>query len=168
MEFFSGQPFYYSVLGVDRDASDEQIRRAYRKLAMQWHPDKWCRRNPSFIGEAKHKFQQIQEAYSVLSDSRKKMMYDAGLYDHDDDVDDVEGFGDFLEEMVSLMNDARKEERNYSSEEIQGLFWEMARDFEISERNNPPQQHVPEWFCNPFTLYESASTIHGGGEARFR
>ncbi|KAL8531828.1 hypothetical protein ACS0TY_008433 [Phlomoides rotata] len=55
---------YYSVLGVNTDASDNEIRRAYRKLAMQWHPDKWTR-TPSLLGEAKQKFQQIQEAYSV-------------------------------------------------------------------------------------------------------
>lgn len=56
---------YYNVLGVSSDSNVDEIRRAYRKLAMQWHPDK-CTRSPSLLGEAKRKFQQIQEAYSGM------------------------------------------------------------------------------------------------------
>ncbi|XVF43641.1 hypothetical protein PTKIN_Ptkin02bG0056700 [Pterospermum kingtungense] len=97
---------YYNVLGVKVDASTEDIKRAYRKLAMQWHPDRWTRA-PSVLGEAKRKFQQIQEAYSVLSDQRKRTLYDAGLYDPEDEED--EGFSDFVAEMISLMAQTRKE-----------------------------------------------------------
>ncbi|XP_057772948.1 diphthamide biosynthesis protein 4-like [Salvia miltiorrhiza] len=126
-----GVPLYYSLLGVTSDASDHEIRRAYRKLAMQWHPDKWTR-TPSLLGEAKHRFQQIQEAYSVLSDRSKRMLYDAGLYSCEDE-DEVEGFDDFLGEMVSLMKDVREEENNYSMSEVQSMFWEMAQDFQMAE-----------------------------------
>lgn len=56
---------YYNVLGVSSDSNMEEIRRAYRKLAMQWHPDKWTK-TPSLLGQAKRKFQQIQEAYSGM------------------------------------------------------------------------------------------------------
>ncbi|KAI3453116.1 hypothetical protein Pfo_009779 [Paulownia fortunei] len=158
MECSRGSPLYYSVLGVSSDASDEEIRRAYRKLAMQWHPDKWTR-TPSFLGEAKQKFQQIQEAYSVLSDRGKRVLYDAGLFDRDEEDDEVEGFADFVQEMVSLMNDARKEEKNYSIEELQSMFWEMAQGFEPPEWNNSAQQHTYEsqWFCGPFSVYESGT-----------
>lgn len=83
-----GLESYYSILGVNSECSGEEIRRAYRKLAMQWHPDRWTR-SPCLLGEAKRKFQQIQEAYSVLSDQRKRTMYDAGLYDPDDEQDEV-------------------------------------------------------------------------------
>lgn len=86
-----GLESYYSILGVNSECSGEEIRRAYRKLAMQWHPDRWTR-NPCLLGEAKRRFQQIQEAYSVLSDQRKRTMYDAGLYDPDDDQDEVRTF----------------------------------------------------------------------------
>ncbi|XP_041013104.1 dnaJ homolog subfamily B member 6-like isoform X2 [Juglans microcarpa x Juglans regia] len=99
---------YYGVLGVGMNSSAEELRRAYRKLAMQWHPDRWLK-TPSLLGQAKRKFQQIQEAYSVLSDQRKRTLYDAGLYDPDDEQD--EGFSDFLQEMVSLMKQTRKEGR---------------------------------------------------------
>ncbi|KAK6122359.1 hypothetical protein DH2020_043869 [Rehmannia glutinosa] len=168
MECSGGSPLYYRVLGVRTDASDEEIRRAYRKLAMQWHPDKWTR-NPSLLGEANQKFQQIQEAYSVLSDRRKRVMYDAGLYDRDDEDDEVEGFADFLQEMVSLMNDARKEEKNYSIEELQSMFWEMAQDFQTPAWDNSVQQYTTyesQWFCGPFSLHESGTAGTNSWEAQ--
>ncbi len=62
---------YYRILGVDRNASAEEIRRAYRKLAMQYHPD----RNPG-NKEAEEKFKEINEAYQVLSDPQKRAHYD--------------------------------------------------------------------------------------------
>ncbi|KAH6820588.1 Chaperone DnaJ-domain superfamily protein [Perilla frutescens var. hirtella] len=160
MECGGGSPFYYSVLGVGTDASDEEIRRAYRKLAMQWHPDKWAK-TPSLLGEAKHKFQQIQEAYSVLSDRSKRMMYDGGLYNPVDDDDDVEGFADFLDEMVSLMNDAREEEKSYSFGELESMFWEMAQDFEIPDWDwDNSYQQYPQWFCGQSSLRcESAGNV---------
>lgn len=52
---------YYKVLQVDRSASDDDLKKAYRKLAMKWHPDK----NPSNKKEAEAKFKQIAEAYDV-------------------------------------------------------------------------------------------------------
>ncbi|XP_051144799.1 uncharacterized protein LOC127260858 [Andrographis paniculata] len=144
-----GLTSYYRVLGVDTDACDEEIRRAYRRLAMQWHPDKWIR-TPSLLGEAKQRFQQIQEAYSVLSDRRKRTLYDAGLYElyNDDEEDEVEGFSDFLQEMVTLMNDAKREENNCSIEDLQRMFWDMARGFDLPQWNQPIQQPAfePQWF----------------------
>ncbi|KAK7368208.1 hypothetical protein VNO80_10232 [Phaseolus coccineus] len=127
MEYCKEGSSYYNVLGVSSDSNVEEIKRAYRKLAMQWHPDRWTN-TPSLLGEAKHKFQQIQEAYSVLSDSKKRTMYDAGLYDPQEEGD--EGFSDFLEEMLYLMAQARKEKKHYDLEELQGMLMEMAKGFE--------------------------------------
>lgn len=62
---------YYKVLGVDRKASADEIRSAYRKLAMKYHPDK----NPG-DKKAEEKFKEINEAYQVLSDDQKRAHYD--------------------------------------------------------------------------------------------
>lgn len=62
---------YYKTLGVSKKASDEEIKRAFRKLAMKYHPD----RNPG-NKEAEEKFKQINEAYEVLSDKQKRARYD--------------------------------------------------------------------------------------------
>jgi curved DNA-binding protein len=62
---------YYSSLGVGKNASDEEIKRAYRKLAMKYHPD----RNPN-KKEAEERFKEINEAYAVLSDKEKRKQYD--------------------------------------------------------------------------------------------
>ncbi|GMN40308.1 hypothetical protein TIFTF001_009533 [Ficus carica] len=63
---------YYKILQVDRNAKDDDLKKAYRKLAMKWHPDK----NPSNKKEAEAKFKQISEAYDVLSDPQKRAVYD--------------------------------------------------------------------------------------------
>jgi len=100
---------FYAVLGVPREASDDDIKQAYRRLAMQWHPD---RNNGS--KEAEEKFKTIIEAYDVLRDAKKRAAYDrygeAGLrggsqanYEHVDLSDalnifmrDFGGFGDLF------------------------------------------------------------------------
>ncbi|MFO7772498.1 MAG: DnaJ domain-containing protein [Dehalococcoidia bacterium] len=63
---------YYGILGVSRNASDTQIKKAYRKLAMQYHPD----RNPGKEKWSNEKFKEINEAYAVLGDPQKRKQYD--------------------------------------------------------------------------------------------
>ncbi|XP_010549569.1 PREDICTED: dnaJ homolog subfamily B member 6-like isoform X2 [Tarenaya hassleriana] len=94
----------------------------FRNSVKKWHPDR-CARNPAAAagGEAKRRFQQIQEAYSVLSDRSKRSMYDAGLYDPNDDDD--ENFSDFMQEMISMMNNVKDEGDSF--EDLQRMFAEM-------------------------------------------
>jgi molecular chaperone DnaJ len=63
---------YYEVLTVEREASSDEIKSAYRKAALKWHPD----RNPENKEQAEEKFRESTEAYSVLSDSQKRAAYD--------------------------------------------------------------------------------------------
>jgi len=63
---------YYQILGVPRNASQEQIKKAYRKLAMQYHPD----RNPGKEPWANDKFKEMNEAFGVLGDPQKRRQYD--------------------------------------------------------------------------------------------
>jgi molecular chaperone DnaJ len=107
----NGKRDYYEVLGVSRSASEQEIKSAYRKLALQYHPD----RNPG-NQEAEEKFKEAAEAYSILSDAQKRASYDrfghAGVSgaagggfggfdpsvfsDFSDILGDIFGFGDFF------------------------------------------------------------------------
>lgn len=66
---------YYSILGVTQNCSEDEIRKQYRKLAMQYHPD----RNPD-SPEAEEKFKEIAEAYGVLTDPEKRQQYDTYMH----------------------------------------------------------------------------------------
>ena len=68
---------YYDTLQLPKNSSDVEIKKAYRKLAMKWHPDK----NPDNAEEAARKFQEIGEAYDVLSDMEKRAIYDQFGYE---------------------------------------------------------------------------------------
>ncbi len=88
---------YYEVLGVGKDASEDEIKKAYRKLARQYHPDVNKEAN------AEEKFKEVKEAYDVLSDAQKKASYDR--YGHQDpnqgfggfDTSGMGGFGDIFD-----------------------------------------------------------------------
>jgi len=94
---------YYEVLGVSRAADDEELKRAYRKLALKYHPDK----NPESRLEAEERFKEISEAYQILCDPQRRAQYDrlghaafqqGGGFDFAAGFDDILGdlFGDFF------------------------------------------------------------------------
>lgn len=125
---------YYELLGVSHDASDQELKSAYRKLAMQYHPD----RNPGDHA-AEEKFKSIGEAYQVLSDANKRAMYDqyghagiggagAGGFDGNPfagagDINDI--FGDLFGEMFSTGS-----RRGPRQQRGRDLRYDLALEFE--------------------------------------
>jgi len=98
---------YYEVLGVSRDASNEEIKKAFRKLAFQYHPD----RNRD--GDAADKFKEINEAYEVLSDSNKRASYDRfghsgaeGIFGRGFEGFDFGDYGDIFEGFFNFFSGA--------------------------------------------------------------
>src|SRR5438067_13289164 len=69
----AARPDYYKILGVGKNASDEEVKKAYRKLARRYHPD----RNPG-DKQAEERFKEISQAHDVLSDAEKRKAYDRG------------------------------------------------------------------------------------------
>ncbi|XP_076926330.1 uncharacterized protein LOC143589456 [Bidens hawaiensis] len=117
---------FYQVLGLNKECTEAELKTAYKKLALKWHPDR-CP-DSRYLEEAKKKFQDIQEAYSVLSDVNKRFMYDVGAYDSDDDDD---GMADFMSEMAVLMSQNKPNRNGESFEELKDLFEELFEESEI-------------------------------------
>ncbi len=85
---------YYKILGVQRSASDAEIKKAYRKMALKCHPDRFASKSESEKTAAEAQFKDVNEAYGVLSDATKKSRYDAGV-DIEDLDNDHAGHGGF-------------------------------------------------------------------------
>ena len=68
---------YYSILGVSNNATEDEIKKAFRKLSVKWHPDKWVNATDDEKKTAEDKFKSIAEAYNTLSDPQKRQAYDS-------------------------------------------------------------------------------------------
>lgn len=177
---------YYEVLGIDKKASSTDIKKAYRKLAMKWHPDR--NKTP----EAEKKFKEISEAYAVLSDENKRAQYDqyghAGFeqrYSQEDifrnanfnDFEDLfKGFGGSpFEDMFSSMFGMNRGRRRgeYGSDlqtETEITLEEAAKGvkkkIEIEHSSKCPRCHGSRG--EPDTEIKTCSKCHGRGQVQIQ
>src|SRR3954451_2171505 len=97
---------YYQVLGVNRDAAEEDIKKAFRKLAMKHHPD---RNTDGDHKESEEKFKEAKEAYEVLCDQKKRAAYDqfghAGVDHSAGGAGGAAGFGGFADAFGDIFGD---------------------------------------------------------------
>ncbi|KAF8798012.1 DnaJ-domain-containing protein [Phlegmacium glaucopus] len=128
-QFFPGEEDVdlYNVLSLERDATLDAVKKAYRRLALIYHPDKHATSTDQIREDASTKFQQIGFAYAVLSDSKRKARYDStGKTDEGLDLEPGEGgwdayFEDLFDRVTRGKLDEMKKEYQGSTEEIEDL-----------------------------------------------
>ena len=172
---------YYEVLGLGRDATAADIKAAYRRLAVQYHPD----RNPDSPG-AEEKFKEASEAYAVLSDSEKRARYDRfghqGLGGEGFTGFDPDAFGDFADILGDLfglgdMFGTRRRGRGQRSHRGHDLQYTLKLSLEEAARGVEKSIRVPRLEAcercsgsgsEPGTTPETCATCQGVGQVAFR
>jgi molecular chaperone DnaJ len=155
---------YYDVLGVSRDASDQELKSAYRKQAMKYHPD----RNPGNHA-AEEKFKEASEAYQVLSDADKRAAYDryghagvgatggfgGGPFAGGVDLGDI--FGDLFGEMFNMGGSSQRASRQQRGDDLR---FDLTIDFEDAIFGAETEVRIHR--------KETCATCHGSGSASGR
>jgi len=175
---------YYEILGVAKNASDEDIKKAYRKLAMKHHPD----RNQGEASKlAEERFKEAKEAYEMLSDAQKRAAYDQ--YGHAG-VDPnrggggagAEGYGGFAEAFGDIFGDMFGQQRGRAGGGRQvyrggDLSYAMEVTLEEAARGKDAQIRIPSWdsceVCKgagakPGTQVKTCGTCAGSGSVQMR
>lgn len=143
---------YYEVLGVDKQASQEDIKKAYRKLARQYHPD------VNKAADAETKFKEAKEAYDVLSDDQKKAQYDRfGHVDPNQGMGggagaDFGGFGDIFDMFFGGQGQRRNPNAPQRGNDLQ---YTMTIEFKEAVFGKKTDIHIPRT--------ETCDTCHGNG-----
>ncbi len=177
---------FYEVLGVPKNASDEEIKKSYRKLAMKHHPD---RNQGDASAAAEAKFKEAKEAYEMLSDQQKRAAYDQ--YGHAG-VDPnmrgpgspgAEGFGGFAEAFGDIFGDIFGQQRGAQQRGGRQVFrgndlsYAMEVSLEEAAHGKDAQIRIPTWdncgTCHgsgakPGTKAITCTTCHGHGQVQMR
>jgi molecular chaperone DnaJ len=170
---------YYDSLGVNRDASDEDIKKAYRKLAMKYHPD----RNPD-SKEAEEKFKEIKEAYEILSEPEKRRAYDAyghaGVNPQMGGGPGQEGFGGFAEAFGDIFGEIFGGQRRGGGNQVYrgaDLRYNMEITLEQAARGTEAKIRIPTLEecgtcrgsgAKPGTKPKTCETCQGQGQVRLQ
>ena len=174
---------FYEVLGVPKNASDEEIKKAYRKLAMKHHPD---RNQGDSAKNAEEKFKEAKEAYEMLSDPQKKAAYDqyghAGVDPNMRGGPGAEGFGGFSEAFGDIFGDIFGGQRGGGRGGRQvyrgnDLSYAMEISLEEAAQGKEAQIRIPSWdncdTCSgtgakPGTSVKTCPSCQGSGTVQMR
>ena len=172
---------FYEVLGVPKNASDDEIKKAYRKLAMKWHPD----RNQG-DASAESKFKEVKEAYEMLSDAEKRGAYDQ--YGHAGVDPNMRGgaggpggFGDAFGDIFGdIFGGGRRGGGGGGGRQVfrcNDLSYAMDITLEEAAAGKESQIRIPSWdSCTPCdgtgakpgTQAKTCTTCHGAGQVQMR
>ncbi|QMV72757.1 molecular chaperone DnaJ [Comamonas piscis] len=173
---------YYEVLGLSKSATEVEIKTAYRKMAMKYHPD---RNQGDTAKEAEEKFKECKEAYEMLSDSQKRGAYDqyghAGVDPNMRSGMGGEGFGGFAESFGDIFGEmfggARRGGGGPQVYRGSDLSYAMDISLEEAAAGKNAQIKIPSWdecdTCHgngakPGTQVKTCSTCHGSGQVQMR
>jgi molecular chaperone DnaJ len=174
---------YYETLGVPKNASEEEIKKAYRKLAMKHHPD---RNHGDTSKDAEAKFKEVKEAYEMLSDGQKRAAYDqyghAGVDPNMRGGPGADGFGGFAEAFGDIFGDVFGGARGRTSGGRQvfrgsDLSYAMEVTLEEAAEGKEAQIRIPSWDdcgtckgsgAKPGTKPITCTTCHGAGAVQMR
>ena len=175
---------YYETLGVPKNASEEEIKKAYRKMAMKHHPD---RNQGDSAKDAEAKFKEAKEAYEMLSDAQKLAAYDqfghAGVDPNMRGGPGAEGMGGFAEAFGDIFGDIFGQGRGGAQRggrpvyRGRDLSYAMEISLEDAARGKDAQIRIPTWdecdVCHgsgakPGTKVVTCTTCHGQGSVQMR
>ena len=175
---------YYETLGVPKNASEEEIKKAYRKMAMKHHPD---RNQGDSAKDAEAKFKEAKEAYEMLSDAQKRAAYDlfghAGVDPNMRGGPGAEGMGGFAEAFGDIFGDIFGQGRGGAQRGGRQVYrgsdlsYAMEISLEDAARGKDAQIRIPTWdeceVCHgngakPGTKVVTCTTCHGQGSVQMR